>query len=180
MIRLSGYVKISKIPTIWPGFYCSLSQLRLNRPLLGPCDHLNKLGDLLLFTGGELFTGLTQGGDNFRLLWLELAAGVAGGLATGDTGGAVTAGQAGKNAVENNALSDIAQAQSEGKTLEQKAGEYVEAENDRYKKANCGGMSAEACSVKMYEERREALKDMVSTGADFVPVVGTIKGAAEA
>ncbi|WP_274605286.1 hypothetical protein [Erwinia persicina] len=41
-------------------------------------------------------------------------------------------------------------------------------------------MSAEACSVKMYEERREALKDMVSTGADFVPVVGTIKGAAEA
>ncbi|AXU96749.1 hypothetical protein CI789_16915 [Erwinia persicina] len=108
------------------------------------------------------------------------AAGLAGGLATGDTGGAVTAGQAGKNAVENNALSDIAQAQSEGKTLEQKAGEYVEAENDRYKKANCGGMSAEACSVKMYEERREALKDMVSTGADFVPVVGTIKGAAEA
>ncbi|WP_255210183.1 hypothetical protein, partial [Erwinia persicina] len=87
---------------------------------------------------------------------------------------------AGKNAVENNALSDIAQAQSEGKTLEQKAGEYVEAENERYKKANCSGMSAEACSVKMYTERREALKDMVSTGADFVPVVGTIKGAAEA
>ncbi|WP_353955794.1 hypothetical protein [uncultured Pantoea sp.] len=27
------------------------------------------------------------------------------------------------NAVENNSLSDIAQAQSEGKTLEQKAGE---------------------------------------------------------
>ncbi|WP_162900996.1 VENN motif pre-toxin domain-containing protein [Erwinia persicina] len=104
MIRLSGYVKISKIPTIWPGFYCSLSQLRLSRPLLGPCDHLNKLGDLLLFTGGELFTGLTQGGDNFRLLWLELAAGLAGGLSTGDTGGAVTAGQAGKNAVENNLL----------------------------------------------------------------------------
>ncbi|WP_274605287.1 VENN motif pre-toxin domain-containing protein [Erwinia persicina] len=48
----------------------------------------------------------------------ELAAGLAGGLSTGDTGGAVTAGQAGKNAVENNALSDIAQAQSEGKTLE--------------------------------------------------------------
>ncbi|MBD8109418.1 cytidine deaminase-like fold-containing protein, partial [Erwinia persicina] len=35
----------------------------------------------------------------------ELAAGLAGGLATGDTGGAVTAGQAGKNAVENNYLS---------------------------------------------------------------------------
>ncbi|TKJ77430.1 VENN motif pre-toxin domain-containing protein, partial [Erwinia persicina] len=35
----------------------------------------------------------------------ELAAGLAGGLSTGDTGGAVTAGQAGKNAVENNYLS---------------------------------------------------------------------------
>ncbi|WP_433915348.1 VENN motif pre-toxin domain-containing protein [Serratia symbiotica] len=35
----------------------------------------------------------------------QLAAGLAGGLATGDTGGAVTAAQTGKNAVENNALS---------------------------------------------------------------------------
>lgn len=41
-------------------------------------------------------------------------------------------------------------------------------------------MSAEACSVKMYEERREALKDMASLGADFVPVVGDIKSFAEA
>ncbi|MGP0824996.1 VENN motif pre-toxin domain-containing protein, partial [Serratia sp. CY82423] len=35
----------------------------------------------------------------------QLAAGLAGGLATGDTAGAVTDGQAGKNAVENNYLS---------------------------------------------------------------------------
>ncbi|WWW33605.1 VENN motif pre-toxin domain-containing protein [Erwinia persicina] len=137
------------------------------------------------YIAGQLFPGraadqLSESEKQQVSALSELAAGLAGGLSTGDTGGAVTAGQAGKNAVENNALSDIAQAQSEGKTLEQKAGEYVEAENDRYKKANCGGMSAEACSVKMYEERREALKDMVSTGADFVPVVGTIKGAAEA
>ncbi|WP_236127735.1 hypothetical protein [Cedecea colo] len=41
-------------------------------------------------------------------------------------------------------------------------------------------MSTEACSVKMYEERREALKDTVSLGADFVPVVGDIKSFAEA
>lgn len=41
-------------------------------------------------------------------------------------------------------------------------------------------MRAEACSVKMYTERREALKETVSLGADFVPVVGTIKSAAEA
>lgn len=64
--------------------------------------------------------------------------------------------------------------------MEQKASEYVEAENERYKKANCGGMSAEACSVKMYTERREALKNTLSTGADFVPVVGDIKSFAEA
>ncbi|WP_241649077.1 hypothetical protein [Rosenbergiella collisarenosi] len=55
--------------------------------------------------------------------------------------------------------------------MEQKAGEYVEAENERYKKANCGGMSAEACSVKMYTERREALKNTLSTGADFLPII---------
>lgn len=77
------------------------------------------------------------------------------------------------NNVENNFLTDIAQAQSEGKMPEQKADEYVEAENERYKKANCGGISAEACSVKMYTERREALKDTVSLGADFMPIVGT-------
>ena len=99
----------------------------------------------------------------------------------GDSAADVVAGaQAGKTSLENNALSDIAQAQSEGKTPEQKAGEYVEAENERYKKANCGGMSAEACSVKMYTERREALKDMASVGVDFLPVAGDIKSFTEA
>ncbi|KAA5999777.1 MULTISPECIES: VENN motif pre-toxin domain-containing protein, partial [unclassified Pantoea] len=113
-----------------------------------------------------------------------LAAGLAGGVAGDSTADAVAGAQAGKNALENNALSDIAQAQAEGKTPEQKAGEYVEAENERYKKANCGGMSAEACSVKMYTERREALKDMASAGvefgSDFIPVYGDIKSFAEA
>ena len=110
----------------------------------------------------------------------SLAAGLAGGLVGGDTASAVSGMQTGKVTVENNSLGDIAQAQSEGKTVEQKASEYVEAENERYKKANCGGMSAEACSVKMYTERREALKNTLSTGADFVPVVGDIKSFAEA
>ncbi|HIH4999028.1 hypothetical protein APU02_18245 [Citrobacter sp. 50677481] len=36
-------------------------------------------------------------------------------------------------------------------------------------------MSAEVCSVKMYTQRQEELKDILSTGADFIPVVGTIK-----
>ena len=110
----------------------------------------------------------------------QLAAGLAGGLATGDTAGAVTGGQAGKNAVENNALSDVVDAVSQGKTPQQVAEERVDAENERYKQQNCAGMSAEACSVKMYTERREELKDILSTGADFVPVVGDIKSFAEA
>lgn len=100
------------------------------------------------------------------------------------TADAVAGAQAGKTSLENNALGDIAQAQSEGKTPEQKAGEYVEAENKRYKETHCGGMSAEACSVKMYTERREALKDMASAGvefgSDFIPVYGDIKSFAEA
>jgi len=45
-------------------------------------------------------------------------------------------------------------------------------------------MSAETCSVKMYQERREALKDMASAGAefgsDFIPVYGDLKSFAEA
>ncbi|WP_211145561.1 DNA/RNA non-specific endonuclease, partial [Pantoea sp. R102] len=109
-----------------------------------------------------------------------LAAGLAGGVTGGSSASALAGAQAGKNAVENNSLGDIAQAQSEGKTLEQKAGEYVEAENERYKKENCAGLSAEACSVKMYDERRESLKETLAAGADFVPVVGDIKSFAEA
>lgn len=53
-------------------------------------------------------------------------------------------------------------------------------ENERYKDANCGGMSAEACWVKMYTERREALKDTASLGVDFVPVVSDVKSFVEA
>ena len=60
------------------------------------------------------------------------------------------------------------------------AKERVEAENERYKKENCSGMSAEACSVKMYTQRQAELKDILLTGADFMPVVGTIKSVAEA
>ncbi|YCH31506.1 hypothetical protein M1D48_05500 [Erwinia sp. D4-22] len=82
--------------------------------------------------------------------------------------------------VENNALSDLTDALATGKTPQQQANERVEAENERYKKENCVGMSAEACSVKMYTQRREELKDILSTGADFVPVVGDVKGFAEA
>ncbi len=37
----------------------------------------------------------------------------------------------------------------------------------------------EACSVKMYTERREALKDVALLGVEFVPIVGDIKGFTE-
>ncbi|MEN4124511.1 hemagglutinin repeat-containing protein [Serratia marcescens] len=137
------------------------------------------------YIAGQLFPGKTaqqlSESEKQQVSTLsQLAAGLAGGLATGDTAGAVTGGQAGKNAVENNALSDVVDAVSQGKTPQQVAEERVDAENERYKQQNCAGMSAEACSVKMYTERREELKDILSTGADFVPVVGDIKSFAEA
>lgn len=109
-----------------------------------------------------------------------LAAGLSGGLAGDSSASAVAGAQAGKTTVENNSLGDIAAALAQGKTTEQVAEEQVKAENERYKRENCGGMSAEACAVKMYTERREALKDMALFGVDFVPVVGDIKSFAEA
>lgn len=109
-----------------------------------------------------------------------LAAGLSGGLVGDSSASAVAGAQAGKTTVENNTVGDIAAALQQGKTTAQVAEEQVKAENERYKRENCGGMSAEACSVKMYTERREALKEMALFGVDFVPVVGDIKSFAEA
>ncbi|MDM3886749.1 VENN motif pre-toxin domain-containing protein, partial [Pseudomonas sp. BCRC 81390] len=101
-----------------------------------------------------------------------LASGLAGAATGGGLADAVAAGQAGRNAAENNALSDIAEALAAGKTPEVVAEEHVKAENERYRQQNCAGLSSDACSVKMYKERREHLNDTLSTGADFVPVIG--------
>ncbi|MEB6380125.1 hemagglutinin repeat-containing protein [Leclercia adecarboxylata] len=109
-----------------------------------------------------------------------LAAGLSGGLVGDSSASAVAGAQAGKTTVENNSLGDIAAALAQGKTTEQVAEEQVKAENERYKRENCAGMSAEACSVKMYTERREALEDAALFGVDFVPIIGDIKGFAEA
>ncbi|WP_454843335.1 hemagglutinin repeat-containing protein [Pseudomonas gorinensis] len=137
------------------------------------------------FIAHQLYPGiktsdLTQEQKETVVALSGLAAGLAGGIVGGDLGGAVAGAKAGSNAAENNAISDIADAQTRGKTPQQVVEDRVKAENEHYKEQNCVGMSAEACSVKMYTERREALKDMVSAGADFVPVVGTIKSVAEA
>ncbi|MEI9535271.1 VENN motif pre-toxin domain-containing protein, partial [Moellerella wisconsensis] len=63
----------------------------------------------------------------------SLAAGVAGGLVGGYTSSAANAAEAGKTTVENNALSDLVEAQAAGKTPQQVAEERVEAETERYK-----------------------------------------------
>ncbi|WP_040268222.1 VENN motif pre-toxin domain-containing protein [Pseudomonas rhodesiae] len=94
-----------------------------------------------------------------------LASGLAGGLAGGDLSGAVAGAKAGNNAVENNSMGDIAIGLAEGKTLEQKAEERIKAENERYKEQNCAGLSAQACSAQMYEERRESLAYTLAGGA---------------
>ncbi|USS95149.1 VENN motif pre-toxin domain-containing protein [Serratia symbiotica] len=116
-----------------------------------------------------------------------LAAGLAGGLARGDTGGAVSAAQTGKNAVENNALSDIIENQASGMSQEEK---YQKAQNalvkateeftEEFKAQNCAGLSAEACGAKMDAHRDELLKGSAEAGLDFVQVVGTVKTLAEA
>ncbi|WP_306217658.1 MULTISPECIES: VENN motif pre-toxin domain-containing protein, partial [unclassified Serratia (in: enterobacteria)] len=129
---------------------------------------------------GRDISSLTEGEKQEMSALSQLAAGLAGGIASDSTAGAVAASQAGKNAVENNSLSDLIDATSQGKTPQQVAEDRVEAENKRYKQQNCAGMSAEACSVKMYTQRRDELKDMASFGVDFVPVVGDIKSFAEA
>ena len=103
-----------------------------------------------------------------------LASGLAGGLAGGDLSGAIAGAKAGNNAVENNSLGDIASALAEGKTLEEKAEERIKAENERYKEQNCAGLSAQACSAQMYEERRETLAYTVAGGA---VVAGAVAGA---
>ena len=117
-------------------------------------------------------SGFGTGGQYQRAIQAATAAGLSGGL-VGDNSASVVAGAlAGKTTVENNTVGDIAAALQQGKTTAQVAEEQVKAENERYKRENYGGMSAEACSVKMYTERREALKDMALFGVDFVPVVG--------
>ncbi|EMF4354539.1 VENN motif pre-toxin domain-containing protein [Providencia rettgeri] len=59
-----------------------------------------------LFPGKEVWQ-LTESEKQQVSALSQLAAGLAGGLTTGDVAGAVTAAQAGKNAVENNALTGV-------------------------------------------------------------------------
>ncbi|MFP1787688.1 hypothetical protein [Lonsdalea quercina] len=62
----------------------------------------------------------------------------------------------------------------------QNAQKQLVAAVEEFKAQHCTGMSADACSAKISEHRDELLKGASGFGLDFVPVVGDIKGFAEA
>ncbi|MFC3393722.1 hemagglutinin repeat-containing protein [Brenneria rubrifaciens] len=112
-----------------------------------------------------------------------LAAGLAGGVVGDSSANTLAGAQAGKNAVENNALSDIIENKVSGVSQEEKyqnAQKELVAAVEEFKAQHCAGMSAEACSAKISEHRNELLKGAAGFGLDFIPVVGDIKGFAEA
>ena len=112
-----------------------------------------------------------------------LASGLVSGLAGNSTASAASGAQSGRNAVENNALSDIVENKVSGISQEEKyqsAQKQLVAMVEEFKTQNCAGLSAEACSTKISEHRNELLKGAAGFGVDFVPVVGDIKGFAEA
>lgn len=91
-----------------------------------------------------------------------------------DTGGGV---------VENNVLSDIIENKVSSVSQEekyQKAQDSLKAAVEEYKKKNCAGISAEACSAKMPANSDDLLKGAAGFGLDFVPIIGDINGLAEA
>ena len=93
-----------------------------------------------------------------------ISAGMAGGLAGGSTGSAVSGGQAGRNAVENNSLANVlaaAEANNPGSIEKYKAAKEAVCKQDP---AGC----------------KQAVETAASMSLDFVPIVGDIKGFAEA
>ncbi|EMN5249845.1 hypothetical protein ACFO72_003801 [Enterobacter roggenkampii] len=82
--------------------------------------------------------------------------------------------------MENNSLGDIAEQLATGESPADKLDKLNNAEEERFRREECAGLSADACSDKMYDARREALKNVASLGADFLPVVGDFKSYAEA
>ncbi|EAA2596693.1 filamentous hemagglutinin [Salmonella enterica subsp. enterica] len=112
---------------------------------------------------------------------VSVIGGVSGYMAGGnDVSMAATGANTARVEVENNSLSDVIDATSQGKTPQKVAEERVNAEVERYRKENCAGMSAGACSAKMAEDRDKFFKEAASLGIDFVPVVGDFKSFAEA
>ncbi|OUH54209.1 hypothetical protein AZ028_000569 [Klebsiella pneumoniae] len=134
----------------------------------------------MLYPGVTDLSTLTEAQKQTVSTLATISAGMAGGLAGNSTASAVAGAQAGKNAAENNALSDIAEQLASGQSPADKLDKLNKAEEERFRREECAGLSSDACGAKMYDQRREALKDMASLGADFLPIVGDIKGFAEA
>ncbi|MDC4625400.1 hemagglutinin repeat-containing protein [Acinetobacter baumannii] len=108
---------------------------------------------------------------------LTAAIGAVVGGTVGDSASNVQlAGVIGQNAVENNTVSDMVNAHLKGKTLAQEAEDRVKEQDEAYRKNNCSGLSASACSAQMYKERREVLW----IGTSFIPVIGDIQTIAQA
>lgn len=112
-----------------------------------------------------------------------MSAGLAGGLAGDSTVSAGTGAQAGKNAVENNALSDIAENQASGISQAeryQKAQDALTKATQEFKTKFCAGLSAGDCGAKMDAHRDELLAGFAKAGSDFIPIYGDIKSFQEA
>ncbi|MEB7741291.1 contact-dependent inhibition effector tRNA nuclease [Escherichia coli] len=112
-----------------------------------------------------------------------IASGIAGGLAGNSTASAGMGAMAGKNAVENNSLSEAADYLVTGKKPEDRyrdAQQQLKEAVDEFKAKNCAGLSADACSTKMDAHRDELLAGAIEFGSDFIPVYSDIKSFAEA
>ncbi|MEQ9943515.1 hemagglutinin repeat-containing protein [Pectobacterium aroidearum] len=132
---------------------------------------------------GKTANDLTEAEKQSVSALSTLAAGLVSGLAGNSTASAASGAQSARNAVENNALSDIIENKVSGVSQEEKyqnAQKQLVAMVEEFKAQNCAGLSAEACSAKISEHSNELLKGAAGFGLDFVPVVGDIKGFAEA
>ena len=110
----------------------------------------------------------------------QMAAGLAGGIASDSALGGGTGAGAGKNAVEINALSDLHEQLITCESQIDKFKKQLKIDEEKFSQENCAGISADACTVKFYDHRKKELNEITSTTADFIPVVGTIKSLAEA
>ena len=136
-----------------------------------------------IYYPGVKMSNLTESQKQTISSLASVSAGIAGGIAGDSTLAAATGVSAGKNAVENNSLSEAADYLATGKKPEDR---YRDAQNqlkeavDEFKAKNCAGLSSEACGAKMDAHRDELLAAFADAGSDFIPVYGDFKSFAEA
>ena len=136
-----------------------------------------------LYPHAKEMSDLTEEEKQTVSMLATMSAGLAGGLAGDSTVSAGTGAQAGKNAVENNALSDIAENQASGISQAeryQKAQDALTKATQEFKAKFCAGLSAGDCGAKMDAHRDELLAGFAKAGSDFIPIYGDIKSFQEA